>query len=502
MEDVVREYEALLRDGIVPPPWVIEMAASAYLYLEQPHKALEIYEQALEKNPRSVNGRKGKFYTLQELRRWQNAGEVLDDLDREQPELSITGNAARPNWFKLELAIDRGWFILYEERFREAETYFWNLRVKAPASMSIRSGLAHTYLWRGWPRKALREFRIIETTDPLYTSSLIGMSAALDALACKEESRELAQRLLAAYPKDKHVRGLVRMLQVEDMRELAADFAFTADDEGFSEIRTEASYAHPVSLYTRLFGTLLWQKSSDDNNTAYYRRAGIGIRHIWNSSLSIEQKFSVNFDDGNDFGSLTRLIITPDDYWRIDLSYDSFTTDVPLRARVFDITSDRFNGTVTYRESEWRSYGLSLTQMTFSDDNRRQQALMRYEQGLLVRNDWKMRLFLDLYFSRNSRDGAPYFNPDHDMSISVTHLTEQILRRIYHTAFIHRLFLTLGMYNQSSYSPALIGSVRYQQEHAFSDTLSLLWGVGIGRQVYDGEAVTSYGVDLSLRGRF
>jgi len=121
---------------------------------------------------------------------------------------------------------------------------------------------------------------------------------------------------------------------------------------------------------------------------------------------------------------------------------------------------------------------------------------------LLVRHDWKMRLFLDAYFSRNSLQDVPYFNPDHDMSVSVTHLTEQTLRRIYHKVFVHRLFVTMGIYSQSSYSPALIGSIRYQQEHEFSDTLGLLWGLTAARQVYDGEAVHSYSVDLSLRGRF
>jgi hypothetical protein len=73
---------------------------------------------------------------------------------------------------------------------------------------------------------------------------------------------------------------------------------------------------------------------------------------------------------------------------------------------------------------------------------------------------------------------------------------------MYHKVFVHRLFLTLGTYNQSGFSPGFIGSIRYEQEHEFSDTLALLWGVSAGRQVYDGNAVFSYGADLSFRGRF
>ena len=499
---VVKAYEDLIKDGVSPPPWVLETVARAYLYLEQPHKALKLYEKALEANPTSFDGRIGKFYTLQELRKWKEAKEVMDGLDREIPQVLGEGAFVRPNWPKLGIAIDRGWSIMYEERYREAEDYFLNLYEKAPANTGIRTGLAHVYLWRGWPRKALREFEIIETLDPNNYKALIGKAVALNELKFKEQARDLASNLLAKYPKDKHVQGLVRQLKVEEMSEVAADFAYIWDEAGFEDIMARMTFFQPVSLYTRLYGSLLWQQSSDENQTRFYRRAGIGINHIFNSSWNISQSFSLDYNTGNDFGSSTLINFSPDDYWGFSLSYDSFSTDVPLRARVFGIKSDKLETAITYRESEWRSYRLLLSHMKFSDGNKREQALFGYEQGLLVKNNWRMRIIPELYLSSNSRDDAPYFNPDQDLNLSVTHMTEHTVWRIYDRAFVHRLFLTAGIYSQSGFSSEPVWTVHYQQEHDFSDTHSLLCGGYVARRSYDGNPVHEYSLYLTYTWRF
>lgn len=502
MEDVIREYERLIEDGISVPWWILENVAKAYLYIEEPEKALELYNKALEMNPTSYEGGMGKFYTLQELRKWKKAREVLNSLDREQPEVLGQGKYIRPNWPKLEIKVARGWLLTHEERLREAEKYFWNLREKAPANTGIRTGLAHVYLWRGWPRKALREFKIIETLDPKYHKALIGKAITLNTLAFKEEAREVAGKLQTSHPKDKHVQRLVRGFEVEEMRELVGDFVYYRDEDGFEDIRAEVRLTQPVTLYTDLYGFMLWQKSSEDEDKEYYRRAGIGIRHTFNSAWGVRQQFSIDYDTGGDFGSLTSIDYTPDDYWSFRLLYDTFSTDVPLRARVLGIEADKLGGGVRYRESEWREYNLSLSRLDFSDGNNRDQALLGYEQGLYVKNNWRMRLFLDLYTSRNTRDDAPYFNPEYDLSVSATHMTEYTHWRIYNRAFLQRLFLSIGAYKQKNYNTAPIWSIRYEHDHDFSDTQALLLGATVARNVYDGEPVHSYALYLTYRGRF
>ncbi len=81
-------------------------------------------------------------------------------------------------------------------------------------------------------------------------------------------------------------------------------------------------------------------------------------------------------------------------------------------------------------------------------------------------------------------------------------MTQHTVWRIYNRAFVHKLFLTVGNYKQSGFGHRLIGSIRYQQEHDFSDTQALLWGGTVARQVYDGNTVSSYSLYLTYRGRF
>ncbi len=429
---------------------------------------------------------------LQEIREWEEAKKTLNDLDQETPEVLRKGRKNQPNWPKQEITLAKGWLLLYEDRLKEAEKYFWNLRKKAPANTSFRTGLAHAYLWRGWPRKALHELKITETLDPRDLKIKVGKLTALNELAFKEQARKEAQDLLQLHPKNKHIQGLIRKLKLEEIPELVADFVITSDDEGFNEIEAGAKLSQPLSLYTDIYGFLFWQRSLSDDLLYYFRRAGIGIDHIFNSSWRFRQQFSANYNKADDFGSFTLVDFTPDDYWRLSLLYDSFTTDIPIRARVFDIEADRVNAAVIYRESDLRSYNLSFSRLKFSDDNKRYQGVLGYEQGLYIKNDWKMRFFLDFYTSSNSSKDVPYFNPDYDFSLSATHLTEHTIMDLYRKAFVQRLFLTLGAYKQNGFSIEPIGSIRYEHDIDFSDTHSLLFGIHLGRQAFDGEAVTNY----------
>lgn len=500
MAEAVRIYEQLEQEGALISPWLKENIASAYLYLEQPYTALKLYDDALQAQP-THNSRMGRFYVLQELRKWKDAKDALAALDADTPEALQTGKSLTPNWDKMEIALASGWLLLQEGRLDEAEDYFLEMHEKAPAETGARTGLSHAYLWRGWPRKALREFEITETMDPVEVKVKIGKAATLNALAFKEQAREDAEALLKKYPKNKHVQALARELELEELREFVADITFSGDDEGFQEIASRIRITQPVSLYTQIYGFGYWQRASvdEDDLLTYFRRAGLGLKHVFNSDWQLRQEFSANYNDGRDFGSFTHLTFTPDDYWTLGLSYDSFSTDISLRARVFDIEADKAEASVTYRESEWRSYSLSFSQVEFSDDNKRYQGLLGYEQNLWVRNNWRERVFAHLYTSKNSLDDAAYFNPDNDYGFSVTHMTEHTVKRIYREAFVHRLYLSAGVYKQNGISVQPVGSVKYEHDINFSDTHALLYGAGVGSQAYDGEAVTGYNFYLNWR---
>jgi len=504
MADAVRSYEALKSKDVTVPDYVTESAAKAYLELEQPQKSLNLYDQLLKDKPDSLDTydtRLGKFYVLQELRKWGEAKELINELDKETPETIRPGRQVRPNWSKVELKITEGWFLLYEDRLREADEFFTDMYKRSPGNAGFRTGLAYTYLWRGWPRRALREFNISASMDEEDVTARIGKIFALNSLACKEKAREEAKALLKGHPDDRHVLDLNRQLRLEEMREIKADFAVSYDDEGVTDIRSGLRFTKPVSLYTDVYGSIYFQRSdsSHDELASHFHRVALGVGHVFNSSWKLRQEFSADYDNAKDIGSLTEIDFTPDDHWNFGLLYDSFTTDVPLKARIFNIEADEFRTDVVFRESEWRTYRLSMSRMRFSDDNKRLSWQLGYEQGLYVRNNWKMRMFLDLYRSSNSSEDSPYFNPKSDFSLNLTHMTEHTIYRIYRRSFLQRLFLSIGDYSQREFSNYMTGSVRYEHDIEFSDLHALLYGASVARQVYDGEAVTSYGFYLTWR---
>src|SRR5262249_52324165 len=57
MADVVAVYEALRQEGVTPPGYVRLSAAAAYLYLEQPEPAHDLYRAVLDGDPRDYEAR-------------------------------------------------------------------------------------------------------------------------------------------------------------------------------------------------------------------------------------------------------------------------------------------------------------------------------------------------------------------------------------------------------------------------------------------------------------
>jgi len=506
MQDAVNAYEQLVQEEIQSPYWLLENIGRAYLYLKQPDKALDVYNQALKLNPRSYNARFGKFYVLQENRKWNDADKILEELDKEYKWNYWAGKQKRSEPKKLEIAIARGWKLAYEDRLDEAEEYFLNLHRRAPANIAIRSAIAYIYMFRGWPRKALMEFQIIETMDPENLEARIGKIRALNELEFKEEARQEKNAILhqpgKAYYKRTGVQKLDRDLLLEEKFRVGFDFVYENSNDNSSDYLAILRLAEPLTLHTDLTAYVLRRRTAQFESVGQFDRVGLGIDHTFNSDWRAAETISFDTSQGSEFGFLTELFYTPDDHWKLEASYDTFAVDIALRARAFGIRGRKASAGITYRQSEWREMSFGYTHWDFSDKNKRDEGLLRYEQGLWVRNDWRQRLYVEYYLGRNSLLNRPYFNPHRSWSLTGTLMTQQTLWDIYNRKFLHKLFLTAGNYNQSGFGSKEIMIIRYQQEIDFSDTQALLWGITWARQPYDGIFVDTRNIYLTYDGKF
>ena len=509
--EAIDAYESLLAagNGNLPPAWVRLAAADAYAAEEQPLRALETYDGILREQPDLKEARLGRFYVLQTLRRWEEAGAALKALEADTPAKLTIDGVERPHPDHYELALIRAWYLAYQGRLAESEEAFEALHAQAPANMDARNGLAHTYLWRGWPRRALPTFNIIETLDSSYQPSKTGRVAALERLAEKEAARATAAALVKKRPNNPHVRNTWRALVVDQMKEWRTEaYGQWEDDDSYdTRIRTEIS--GPLGLKTRMLGYLLWRgtwydgSSGEEDTSAYFRRVGVGLDHIVDADWRLRPAVSVNYNDGREPGASLRVDYTPADRWLFGVFGDSFSTDVARRARAADIEASLVGADVTWRQSEWRQAGIGYTRSFFSDDNERDEIFMGYQQNLWVSGDWRMRIFLDGYATWNSKgDETVYFNPEQAWGMSVTHMTEQTLWDLYRKSFVHRLYVSAGITRQQGFGNDWAGSLRYEQDHAFSDRHVLQAGIAWGRNVYDGEAVYDISLDVEYQWRF
>ncbi len=502
MGEVLKEYDKLASEGVAVPPYVLNVVAAAYLRLELPEEALQFYEESLTMNPHSFEARMGKFYALQDLRRWKEAWSTIRGIEADTPRFVTRGRKSFPYWPAMEVAIAKGWLLAYEDRLKEAEACFQGLHKKAPSNTTIRTGLAHVYLWRGWPRRALEEFKIIRTMDPTNIDALNGLSVTLDSLAKKKEGKDLNERLLLLDPRNKHVLETARSFDVEQMKVVATRASVTRESDDSGELWLEMEGSQPVSLYTRIHLNTLWSSGESKNQSKNLWRMGLGVEHIFNSTVQAYQQLSWDRTTGNHLGSLTKLNITPNDHVALNLSYDSCSPFTALRARAAGIRSRVGRAELTYRDSELRNEHLSYTWSSFSDGNTRQEWDMGLEQGLFSKNDWAVRVFADLYRMDNSEVDTPYYNPEEAWGTSATLMVQQTVMRMYNRAIVHRIFCGLGWYKERDYSGGLTARIRYEQEQDFSDTNSLFWAVEVTRNMYDGDGVEGFTCEAGWRLRF
>jgi biofilm PGA synthesis protein PgaA len=506
--EAIRVFERLICAGVTPHDRAKSAAAGAYLAEKQPEHALSLYNQVLSTQPASWDARVGKLYALQTLRRWKEADAWLAYLDDQTPDTLEGQGRSGPNPEKFELSAARAWYLAHQNRMGDAEAAFAALQTNAPADLEVRNALAHIHLWRGWPRRSEQDFDILETLAPDYDPAMTGRTMMLNTLAEKAPARALAADLLERKPDNKYVQQTHRMLQVEQMKEWRSQIDAHREDSDATDFRIRTALSAPLSLKTRVFGFLLWRRthykeSSAPESSSYFRRTGIGLDHIVNADWRLKPVVSVNYDDGKEPGVALHVDYTPTDHWSFAVFGDSFSTSIDGRARASGIDAALFGAQAVWRQSEWRQAGLWYTRSVFSDDNVRDELSAGYEQNLWAKHDWRMRVFLDLYTTWNSRgDQTVYFNPERATGITLTHMTEQTVWDMYLKSFLHRLYLSAGFYQQQGYGGKAVGALRYEQVHAFSDRHALQAGVGVGRSVYDGEAVVDLRLDMVYQWRF
>ena len=522
MQEVIDQYETLKTRDPNPPYWVSAAVADAYLYLEKPAQAIDHYKISL-RDQIEFYPLWGLFSAYQELRDWEKAGKTLQELEnflkQQKPaKWEKVEDVPTKGWFltyedKLREILDyyefsfkyletKGWFLIYKDQLKEAEKYFTSYIEKGGMSSDFRNGLAHVHLWRGRPRLALEEFKIIENTDPQYLAAQNGKVLALNTLNYKREARDLARKLRIISPTDKHVQNTYDSLQVEDMNNFYAEAGFIAEDRGTEEYWAKARLTEPLSPLFKLFQEILWQQAADEEGRFDWNRAGLGCEWIVVPPLVWRQAVTFDYQRWRDWGYYTTLNWRPTDPLQITLGYDSFSTDIPVRARAEGIEGQNAFGDVYYHENDLRDYGFTVGSTWYSDGNQNTYLNTRLSQNVLNKPDFKIRLGGEFYYGTYQKRDVSYFSPSDEFSLMATaafHLTHYLM---HNKLFRSSLYSRLGTYKQSGNGFYPVGGLTYEQTIETSKTFSLVWSISWDHKVYDGDSTSVWRGLVSLRKSF
>jgi biofilm PGA synthesis protein PgaA len=396
----------------------------------------------------------------------------------------------------------RGWYLIYRDQLAEAGKYFPPFIQTAGMASAFRMGQAHAYLWSGRPRLALEEFRILENTDPEYVAAVNGLAATLNQLNYKKEARELAGKLYDRFPTNIHIRDTYETFKVEDMYQISLTARFISEHPGAQEYWIVSRLTEPVTPTFKLFQEIVWQKAQDDLNKAYWNRAGVGAEWIVFPELTWRQAITLDYPHVRDWGYYTSIRWWPTDPLRFTLNYDSFSMDIPLRARAQGIEGQSASLHINYYESDLRNYGIFSGVSRFSDKNQYTYGKAYFDQNVYNHPDFKIRLGGELYYGSYRNQDVAYFSPADELSVIAKagfYLTHY---QRYDQKFLSALYPRLGFYKQNGFGSYPVGGLTYEQVVETSKTFSLIWNISWDRKIYDGESTSVWSGSFNVRKNF
>jgi biofilm PGA synthesis protein PgaA len=501
MVETVTAYDRLLDDGLEPPFYVTEAAADAWLQLKQPIRAEKLYRQVLSDLPGFSNASMGLFYALLEMEDFDGAFAVIDQ--------AVDNTVGQPgSWPWTETRATAAMARAYANRLEQAQHRLEALRNEQPDNARVLRDLATVYRWRGWPHLALETADQAAEQAPDHVGITLLRANILSDLGRYAEAGELFEMLYAINPENLHVqrdheawkqrrRWSIHLHGEYGDSSGSAIAQFGSRDRAWG-MRLNApwlgEHVQPYLLYH-------YSDARFPEGEADYDRLGAGAswrHHRQHAYLEIHRNRTGTADTG--------LVAGYDwhagDRWSFATRYEGFSTDIPLRARRHDIDGWKIEAGARWQAHESFGVRTNLSRLDISDGNVRWSGLIALPHRLRSSAHHITDATLDLYGSRASQSGGPYFNPTRDGSLTYVIEHDWLTWRRYEQSFSQRFVIGGGGYWQEGFGTHAIGLLGYEHVWRFSPRWRLHYGAGLASRVYDGDRERRLHGHLSLQGVF
>ena len=513
MKEAVGEYEKLRTQGVEVPAYVLSAVGDAYLYLHEPQKAREVYQQSLKKNSGDFDTRRQLFFAYVETDDFSNAYKVIDKLREEQPVwLYLKGETERlENPQRATADIDIAAARLYGENLSDADKRLSAMTAAAPYDPRKRYALGSLYLTRGWPRDARKEFeagtRIQEGHDADNETGVV--LADLDMRNYPDAGKRVAS-LMQRYPENLDVQRANHAWNVYNEPELTENayynFRPSNSAQGGAGWGTATQvYSSPIHYNWRIFAEEDFQHEVEPTGEGKinYQRSAVGVEYRdTNLTATLAPSFN-RYHTSDRFGLEAAADWAFNDRFSVGAGYELFSPEIPLRALNSNVTADKYDIHAEWRQSESRDLRLDTEMMPFSDGNLHTGELLSYTQRLFSLPHFKFDGVLDLSSSQDTKDEARnYFNPRLDVEALAGLQVSQTLYRSYDTIWEHSFVVTPGYYWQQDFGHSKPWVISYNQTLHANNNFEGKLGVSFARQAYDGISEDNVSLLLNLVGHF
>ena len=515
MAEVASEYEALVAEGVQVPAYALGDVASAYMYLGQPERAGVLYRQLIAQDyMRSDDGMRqnqdfGLLYAYTDQGQIDTARASAQAMAQQYaPWRVIEGERTRsPNPAYLDAQQLAAMMDFYAGSTPEAQQTLERMLAAAPTRNRLRVDLAGLYNARGWPRKAEAELKIAEAHDPRDLGVEVGQGQVALQLQEWRQARELSADALARYPENQRAQRLARQWQVHEMAELqvSANKGLGNDNPvaGGRELGVETTlYSQPLAEDFRLMAGLGQRRTSFGEGRARHNFVRVGLEwrsRDWNVLGEVAQN---HFGHGGRTGAGLSVRYQIDDAWSLQAGAQRLARDTPLRALRSDITSDRLDLGVQWRQSERRQWSLSATPAHFSDGNRRWEVLLRGQERLVSRPHWYLDAGVAAYATRNRRSDVPYYSPRSERSLLPSLSWNHTLRQTPTSAWTQQASVGLGGLHQRGYGSSALAVISYGQRWRANDVFDMGATLSVSSRSYDGTREREWRIVFDLTQRF
>lgn len=504
MDAVIAEAEAL-----APLPAFADHAyADALLYRRRPADALAAYDRVLAAQPGEISARYGRVFALIEQERLREAIAAADAILESRPRFRAFsgGPATTPDGEHAYAAQLAGEVRLWSGMVPDGIDRIAPLAAGAPASASLRRAHANALMARGHPRAAESEHRVAASMDPDSIATRLALADMALARNRLDEASSGAAALLALAPENLAVQRLDRDVRARKGWLFSARFqpdfnqgggAFNVGD-GYT-LGAEL-LSPPILGPVRALAILDSAAARPPEGRVTRHRAGGGLvveapdvaariyaTHSWGTLPQDSVGAAIDWSLGDRFG--------------IAVSGELNALDVPIRALVADIRGDTARIALRYRRDERFDLVISATTLDFTDGNNRLAIGGSAVQLLHAAPHLALRGRVDLYASRNSQPGGPYFAPASDWSLSGGLNLEHIAWRRYERILTQVASLDVGIYDQQGFDASWVGVVRYEHRWRQDPRTEIFYGVTLDRRVYDGVSERGVAVTLGVRQR-